>query len=256
MNPIAAAAPFRLQGSRAGVVLCHGFTGSPASMRPWAEHLAGAHYGVDVPLLPGHGTTWRHLNRTDWHDWYAAVEKSLLRMADRYNTVVVGGLSMGGCLALRLAQVHGSLVSGLLLVNPVISLSDPRLRALPLLHRLVPSLKGISNDIAKPGQDEVAYDRTPLPALHSQTQMWQVVKRDLPRVTQPIRLFQSATDHVLDGSSVQHITATVSSTDLALIPLPNSYHVATLDYDAPRIYSVSVEFISGIVGDQLTKGAK
>jgi len=41
----------------AGVVLCHGFTGSPQSMRPWGEYLRTAGFPVRCPRLPGHGTT-------------------------------------------------------------------------------------------------------------------------------------------------------------------------------------------------------
>ncbi len=51
-------------GQRVGVLLSHGFTGSPASMVPWGRHLAGLGYGVAVPRLPGHGTSWQELNRT------------------------------------------------------------------------------------------------------------------------------------------------------------------------------------------------
>jgi carboxylesterase len=250
MDVIAGAEPFQQHGSSVGVVISHGFTGSPASVRPWAQHLADADYGVDVPLLPGHGTSWQQLNGTHWRDWYGTIERSMLSMAERYDIVVAAGLSMGGCLALRLAQEHGSIVDGLLLVNPIVSLKDPRLRLLPVLRYLTPAVKAIGNDIAKPGQDEVAYDRTPLHALYTQTALWRLVREDLPRVSQPIRIFQSDVDHVLDQSSVQLITKGVSSSDVRRIPLPRSYHVATLDYDAPTIFAESVEFIQGLVSQR------
>lgn len=234
------------KGTSTGVVLCHGFTGSPAAMQPWANKLAAAGHGVDVPLLPGHATKWQDLNRTTWHDWFGALERSVLTMAERHEHVVIAGLSMGGCLALRAAQVHHNVVSALVLVNPVVSLRDPRLWALPLLRHLTPSLQGISNDIARPGGDEIAYDRTPLHALHSQRKLWRIVRRDLPKVTQPILLFQSTTDHVLDGTSVAAIRKHVSSGRVEYVQLPNSYHVATLDYDAETIFSMSEVFIKDV----------
>jgi alpha-beta hydrolase superfamily lysophospholipase len=43
-----------------GVLLSHGFTGMPSSLRPWAESVAAAGHSVRLPLLPGHGTSWRH----------------------------------------------------------------------------------------------------------------------------------------------------------------------------------------------------
>ncbi|NEE01802.1 alpha/beta hydrolase [Phytoactinopolyspora halotolerans] len=246
MHAPSAAAPFFRDGGPTGVLLCHGFTGSPASMRPWAEQLAAAGHTVHVPLLPGHGTSWREMNLTRWPDWFAAVENALLRLDERCDSVVVAGLSMGGGLALRLAQVHPSAVSALVLVNPSVASADRRLRALPLLQYVVPSLAGLGNDIAKPGQDEHAYPRTPLRALHSLTHLWKVVVRDLPAVTQPLLMFRSATDHVVDGSGAPLIIDGVSSADVTEVVLHRSYHVATLDYDADTIFTRSAEFIERV----------
>jgi carboxylesterase len=240
---VAGAEPYRHDGGPSGVLLCHGLTGSPASLRPWAEHLAAAGLSVDVPLLPGHGTAWPDLNTTRWPDWFAAVERSLLDLRERCDPVVVGGLSMGGCLALRLAQVHHDAVSGLVLVNPAIASRDRRLLALPVLHRVVPSLTALSGDIAKPGQDEIAYDRTPLRALHSLTQLWKLVVTDLPRVTQPVLIYRSDQDHLVDASSLGLITSRVSSTEVTALPLSRSYHVATLDHDAETIFAGSLDFV-------------
>jgi carboxylesterase len=242
------AEPYSHDGSPVGVVLSHGFTGSPRSLRPWAEHLAGAGYTVRLPRLPGHGTTWQDLNRTRWQDWYAAADAAFRELHERCEQVFVGGLSMGGTLVTRLAQDHGPRVAGLVLVNPAYKLDDVRLRALPLLQALVPSIAAIGNDIKKPGQDEGAYPRTPLKALHSQTQLWAEVVRDLPEVTQPVLLLHSAEDHVVPPSSSELLLARVSSTDVTEILLQDSYHVATLDNDAPRIFEESVAFIERLSG--------
>jgi carboxylesterase len=240
---VAGAEPYRHDGGPTGVLLCHGLTGSPASLRPWAEHLAAAGLSVEVPLLPGHGTAWQDLNTTRWPDWYAAVERSLLDLRERCDPVVVGGLSMGGCLALRLAQLHGAAVSGLVLVNPAIASRDRRLLALPVIHRVVPSLSALSGDIAKPGQDEIAYDRNPLRALHSLTQLWKLVVADLPRVAQPMLIYRSDQDHIVDATSLGIITERVSSADVAVVRLSRSYHVATLDHDAETIFAGSLDFV-------------
>ena len=105
-------------GSDIGVLVSHGFTGSPQSMRPWAEHLAAQGFGVRLPRLPGHGTSWQELNRTRFDDWYAAVDAAFTELTDRYAKVVVAGLSMGGTLVTRLAEQRGPEVTGLMLVNP------------------------------------------------------------------------------------------------------------------------------------------
>ena len=243
------AQPYAGGSGDVAVLLCHGFTGSPHSMRPWARHLEGAGFRVAVPRLPGHGTTWQELNRTAWTDWYAAVDRAFATLARECTHVFVAGLSMGGALALRLAEQHGDRVAGLALVNPCINIADPRIRVLRLLS-VLPSLGGIGNDIAMPGQDESGYDRNPLRALHSQTKLWADVRSGLDRVTQPTVVYWSRQDHVVDPSSLRLIRAGVRSRDLEVVTLERSYHVATLDYEAEDIFRGSADFFRRHVGDR------
>ena len=241
---------FRSPGSgenaATGVLLSHGFTGSPKSMRPFGEHLAADGYGVSVPRLPGHGTRWQEMNTTRWQDWYAVLENELTRLRKEHDRVFVAGLSMGGCLVLRLAEQHGADISGVILVNPSVRTDDKRLAALPVLQRVVPSFPGISNDIKKPGVDEGAYDRMPLKALHSLSQLWTLTRADLAKVTQPVLLFRSTVDHVVEPSSGRAILASISSRDVTETLLEDSYHVATLDNDADRIFTDTTAFIHRI----------
>ena len=240
------AEPFTHQGDGLGFLLCHGFTGSPQSLRPWAEHLAAAGHSVSLPRLPGHGTTWQEMNRTRWQDWYAAVDTAFRALHAQCSHVVVGGLSMGGALALQLAQDHGPRVSGLVLVNPAIKFEDPRLVALPVIKHLVGSFPGIANDIKKPGVTELGYSRTPLKAGHSQIVAWRSIIRDLPEVTQPVLLLRSPQDHVVPASSSALLLSRISSQDVTEVLLEESYHVATLDNDAPRIFAESADFIERV----------
>jgi carboxylesterase len=184
------------------------------------------------------------MNRTRWQDWYAAVDAAFRELHETCEAVFVGGLSMGGTLVTRLAQDHGPRVRGLMLVNPAYKLDDIRLRALPVLQTVLPSLPGIGNDIKQAGQDELCYDRIPLKALWSQTKLWSTVVRDLPEVTQPVILWHSVEDHVVPTSSSELLLARISSADVTEHVLHDSYHVATLDHDAPRIFEQSVGFIA------------
>ena len=58
------AEPYVHEGDRHAVLLCHGFTGNPSSLRPWAEAIAAAGHTVHLPRLPGHGTSWQDMART------------------------------------------------------------------------------------------------------------------------------------------------------------------------------------------------
>ncbi|MEU1289589.1 alpha/beta fold hydrolase [Kitasatospora sp. NPDC005856] len=237
------AEPYRHQGGPVGVLLCHGFTGSPQSMRPWAEELAAAGFTVSLPLLPGHGTRWQDMQITRWEDWYAEVERELLALAEECEQVFVCALSMGGALALRLAALHGPTVSGLVLVNPSVRSDTPASVLLPVLRHLLPSRPGVANDIARPGSVEVGYDRTPLHAAWSLSRLWQEVQRLLPEVTQPVLLFHSPQDHVVSPANSELVLARISSTDVTERLCQRSFHVATLDHDAAEIFAASQDFI-------------
>lgn len=242
------AEPLSHDGGPLGVLLSHGFTGSPVSMRPWGRHLADLGYTVRVPLLPGHGTRWQDLNTVGWDDWYGEVDRCLTELHERCERVAVCGLSMGGSLALRLAQQRPEDVDALVLVNPGIALRDPRLTLLPVLKRIVPSLPGIGNDIKKPGADETGYNRTPLRALSSLLGGWAQVREGLPRVTAPLLVFRSVDDHVVDATSLALIKSGVGSTTAEYVTLTNSFHVATLDFDAPQIFEQSATFLAAHLG--------
>ena len=228
---------------RVGILLSHGFTGSPASMVPWGRYLAGQGLGVAVPRLPGHGTTWQELNRTRWADWYGEVERAFEALSNQVDTVVVCGLSMGGGLALRLAANHPDRVAGLVLVNPAVGSDSKDVKLLPVLKHVIPAMPGIANDIKKPGVEEHGYTKTPLRAADSMFRAYKVLVSELGRVTCPILLFRSTEDHVVDPSSSRAIRGAVSSTDVREEMLENSYHVATLDNDAPEIFDGTLAFI-------------
>src|SRR5262245_26067441 len=158
------AEPFDHEGGPVGALLCHGFTGTPQSLRPWAEHLAAAGLTVSLPRLPGHGTTWQEMNLTRWPDWYAEIDRALTKLRERCPEVFVMGLSMGGTLALRLAEERPDEVAGLVLVNPSLLTTRPDRHLLPALRLVLPSVPPIASDIKKPGVTELAYSRVPLKA--------------------------------------------------------------------------------------------
>lgn len=243
MPVLPGAEPYRHEGGDVGVLLCHGFTGSPQSLRPWAEYLAARDLTVSLPLLPGHGTRWEDMQITGWQDWYAEVDRALREIVERCERVFVFGLSMGGTLALRLAAKHGHAVTGVAVVNPGNKVHGLSAYALPVARHFVRTTKGLRNDIAMPGTEEIGYDRVPLHAAHSVRNFFRLVDRELPQVTQPLLLMRSPRDHVVPPADSARILGRVSSTDIREVILEQSYHVATLDHDAERIFEESHAFI-------------
>ncbi|MFE2942355.1 alpha/beta hydrolase [Streptomyces sp. NPDC059255] len=255
MPVLPGAEPYRHEGGEVGVLLCHGFTGSPQSLRPWAEYLAGHGLTVSLPLLPGHGTRWQDMRLTGWQDWYAEVDRALRELLERCERVFVLGLSMGGALALRLAARHGRSVSGVVVVNPGIKVHGAAAYALPVLRHFVATTKGLTSDIAKEGGAEVGYDRVPLHCAHSLRNFFRLVDASLPQVNQPLLLLHSAVDHVVPPADSARILGRVSSTDVREVLLEQSYHVATLDHDAERIFEESLTFIGRLAPTVGKKGS-
>ena len=241
-------------GGRTGVLLVHGFTGTPMSMRPWGEHLAAEGFAVRCPLLPGHGTRWQDCNVSTHDQWTTAVEDAFDALAAECDRVFVAGLSMGGTLATRLAEVRPDDVAGLVLVNPALLTQRLDAKLLPLIARLTGSWAPIASDIKKPGIAELAYPKLPTRAMMQLRQLWAATRADLGRVTAPVIVFHSVEDHVVEPVNSTILLAGVGSTDTTEVLLEDSYHVATLDNDAPTIFTGSVDWIRERVGAGETPG--
>ena len=234
--------PFAADGGPVGALVLHGFTGSPRTVRPWAQHLADAGLTVREPLLAGHGGSWQQLSKTGWTDWYASAEQAFTEIAARCEQVFVTGISMGGCLAFRLAETKGGQVSGLVVVNPSLTGDNLLIPFTPVLKYLIRSIPSIGGDIKKPGTSEGAAKRTPVASVATMPRMWKTTRAGLGSVTQPVLVYRSTVDHVVGPASMKVLTDALPAAEVR--PLANSYHVATLDNDAPEIFDGTLGFIT------------
>ena len=229
-----------------GVVLVHGFTGSPAAMRPWAEFLNARGYSVRVPLLPGHGTKPSDLNEVQWPEWPAKVKAEIAELQKQCSQVFVAGLSMGGGTTLHVAAELGDELSGIILVNPMIHVRGISPTLAFAISRVVKFGKSVGNDIKRKGVTEYSYDKMPYRGIHQLLTMLQLTRAALPSVKVPMQLFHSVDDHTLPVSNTEIIMREVGSTTKSRIELLNSFHVATLDHDSELIFANSLTFIEGL----------
>ncbi|HXT88904.1 MAG TPA: alpha/beta fold hydrolase [Trebonia sp.] len=235
------AGPFSADGGPTGVLVLHGFTGSPRTVRPWAERLAEAGLTVRAPLLSGHGGDWQALARTGWTDWYADAERAFTELYARCDRVFVAGISMGGCLAFRLAETQGERVSGVVVVNPSLTGDNRLIPFTPVLKYVVRAIPSIGGDIKNPGAQEGASKKTPVASVATLPAMWRTTVAELASVTQPVLVYRSTVDHVVGPASMKVLTAALPGAEVRM--LENSYHVATLDNDAPEIFDGTLAFI-------------
>jgi carboxylesterase len=239
------AEPFAAEGGPVGVLVLHGFTGNPASMRGLAEAYASAGYTVDLPRLPGHGTSVEDMLTTGWADWSAAAEAAYEALAASCEQVVVVGLSMGGSLTCWLGTRHQD-IAGLVCVNPAVAPSDD-MRALvaAMTESGEELMDGIGSDVADPDVIESAYAQTPLRPLLTLFDASAAVVGDLGSITSPLLLFTSPQDHVVPSTDSDLLAGAVSG-PVERVSCDRSFHVATIDFDKDLIRDRSLEFIARV----------
>jgi carboxylesterase len=230
-----------------GALLLHGLTGSTQSVAGLAAALGTAGFDVEMPLLPGHGTSPEDLAARTWVDWVAAAEEAYGKLAARTSGPVVSvGLSMGGALAAGVAAAHPE-VAGLAVVNPLVDV--PAASFFDLLEQLLAAgehfLPGIGGDIADPDAHEVAYDRLPVAALLSMSRGLVGLQARLGEVTCPVLILTSRHDHVVHPVSSDVLAGAVSG-PVERVWLERSSHVATLDLDRDELESRVVDFAARI----------
>jgi carboxylesterase len=241
---LAGAEPFYAEGGTTGVLVSHGYTGSPQSMRPLAEGLAAAGFTVALPRLRGHGTTPADMATSTARDWIADLEAASAWLQQRCDTLFMTGLSMGGTLTLLLAGLHPERFRGIMPINAALFVNNPDLTALAFTESAPAEVPGIGSDIKAAGVTELAYPAVPVPTVKELLLLMKGAEELLPRIACPALIFVSRDDHVVPPANAEYIFSRLPNPDKELVWLDNSYHVATLDNDKDLIVQRSVAFIN------------
>jgi len=225
-----------------GVLVLHGFTGSPRSVRPLAEAFADAGFSVELPVLPGHASTPEELATQTFADFAQAAQGAFSALAARTDRTIVVGHSMGGALALFLALSNAD-VAGLVLINPLVA--PPAASFMALLDGAIASgttmLPTVGGDVKRSDVATGGYHATPIAPLRSLFEALPPLSERLPDVVCPTLLFSSRIDHVVPIESSDLVEERLGG-PVERVMLENSYHVATLDFDAAEIEDRSVAF--------------
>ncbi len=237
---------FQFEGNDIGVLVCHGFTGSPQSMRPLGEAFHRAGYSVSGPRLAGHGTSPEDMAETGARDWIASVEKALSDLQARCDRIVMTGLSMGGTLTLYMAGRHPGAFAGIIPINAVVRMDSADMAMLAFAADAPALVPGIGSDIKKPGVQELAYTAVPVPCLAEIHALASVTHALLPRIVAPALILTSTEDHVVPPVNARLIATAIGSPQIEMVGLENSFHVATLDNDQDVIVDRSLRFIERV----------
>ena len=241
---IKGAEPFYFKGSEIGILISHGFIGTPQSVRSLGEGLAQYGYSVIGPRLKGHGTHYNDLERCSHEEWFDSLERGYEVLRQQCTSIFVMGQSMGGTLALKLAHKYRD-IRGIILINPALNV--------PAYEYLTKETKTRFIDEGEPdikAKDvyEITYQKVPIKAIRELQSLMEGIHALLPSTHCPILGFKSAEDHVVPPENTDYIIENIGSNIKKKVVLQNSYHVASMDHDKEKIMKNCHHFVQQQVG--------
>ncbi|MDR1598836.1 MAG: alpha/beta fold hydrolase [Oscillospiraceae bacterium] len=242
--------PFYFEGGPIAALLIHGFTGSPAHMLPLGEALRDAGYTVRGILLPGHAETVAAMSRTDYTEWLDASEKALKKLMDTHEKVVVGGLSMGGLIACRLAETYP--VAGLLCYAPALKFKRGINYLAPAVKHLFPYMSWKTNDRHRdPGfmkEYNIGYLGLPVAKVEDLIKLQRMTLPELSKINCPTLVVQSRFDEQVHRDAPETLRGGISSRVREVMWLTKSPHVCTIGADHDEVFERTIQFLRGHVG--------
>ncbi len=238
------ARPFYLPGGEHAVLLTHGFTGTPAHMRPLGERLHQAGFTVQGILLPGHGTQIADMRKSDWQQWLKAELDAVHQLKERYGKVSVAGLSMGGDLSLIAAE-QMEVAACIAISAPMKTQAKFTSLARPL-SLFKPELQwkrgaGKRHDLLR--EYNIGYTGFPTARVYDLNYLMHLARRNLYSVTCPLMVVQSHDDHTISADSAQIIYDGAASGQKEMLWLDGVPHVCTISCELEHIAERMIAFL-------------
>ncbi|TFG69725.1 MAG: alpha/beta fold hydrolase, partial [Anaerolineales bacterium] len=239
--------PFHFRGNgEIGVLLLHGFGGTPREMEPLGKYLHERGQTVYAPLMPGHGASVANINTYTWHAWTAATSQAFQVLQESCDTVFVAGFSMGSLLALWLA-INTKDCAGLILYSPALKVADWRINLTPLLRHFVASIpKSERSDLSDPAAERFlgGFPRSPVRAAAELNHLRRYVSRHIHRISTPACVVYSVLDKSIHPDSGQLTVRTLSRfVPVESLVLYGSGHAVVVDAEWETVARQSYKFI-------------
>ncbi len=236
---------FQKGNGKSGVLLLHGFTGTPAEMRYLAEKLNEAGATVFVPRYPGHGTSLIEMANLDVNAWFTAAREALFELMAYCDNVYIAGLSMGGIFAILLAREFA--IKKIALMSVPCTLKEKTIYAAPVAGLFTKILwvpnktKGVCDEAAR--KEHICYDDG-IPVRQS-WQLFTTIKKamkSLPFIDSEVLIIQSKNDQVIPQHSAEYIYAHLGSEHKKIVWLLHSDHAITVDYEKDIVAKHCIDF--------------
>ncbi len=261
------AEPFFFHGGATGVLLIHGYSGSPEELRGMGKYLNTQGYTICGPLLAGHGSTPDRLFNVTWHDWIASASRGLDQLRQACEKVVIAGFSVGALVGAHLAAKEQC--AGLVLMAPAL-----RLRGQPLLHlagvvrhvkpwyyplaranfnspSVRAAVRGFMPDADLDDPDVVAqirqHARVPIGSVYEIVRLQKQARRDLRRVTIPTLIMQGKKDETVNPASAALASSLLAASTKKTIWFDNAGHQLTREPGREKVWQNAADWIRSTV---------
>lgn len=236
---------FFLKGNSTGVLLIHGFTGSPAELLLLGEFLNRAGFSVLCMRLTGHGTDEENFIHTNKNDWFNSVLDGYAILKGFCEKIFVVGHSMGGLFALKLATIHkvDKIVS---IAAPIFIAEETDLKSLPPREKcgnlfVIRHRKPLED--VPPAANKV-YKKTPLISVHELLDIIEEIRNILPKITAPILILHGEEDHTAKPESAEYIEKNIGSKFAKKIMIPDSGHLLPLIECRDFVFQETLNFLA------------
>ncbi len=242
MKVITGAEEYYLKGNNEGVIVVHGYTGTPAEMRPLADYVHEQGYTVLGVRLKGHGTDYKELETTTWEEWYSSLTEGIERLSKDCDKIYVVGLSMGALLTLKAATEFP--VEKIVVMAPPIFVCDWRASYAWFFKYFIKTLKKHKKIYPAGEKYDLSYDvlpAKPLPSLFKLAKLCR--EKYISKINIPTLIVQSQVEHTVKPKSAQFVYDHLKPKLRKLIWVYNSSHIVTLDNDRKMIFEDVVKFL-------------
>jgi carboxylesterase len=234
---------FFFKGNDIGILISHGFIGTPQSVRYIGEEFAKQGFTVLGPRLSGHGTHYYDLEESSHKDWFHSLERGYQKLQQHCQSIFVIGQSMGGALTLWLSHRYQE-IKGIILINAALEV--------PAYEHLKGTFEPRFLDESEPdihAKDviEIAYPKVPIKAIHELQELMSKTPTILPEIQTPVLGIHSSVDHVVPPANTDYILQHIGSSKKEKLVLQNSYHVASMDYDKDLIVIGGTGFVQHVL---------
>jgi carboxylesterase len=234
--------------SERAILLIHGWTSTSYEVRRLGKYLNENGYTVLAPMLRGHGTTMRDLNKVNWKMWLADIRKEYKNLKKTHKKVFIGGTSIGANLSAFFAGEEKE-IDGLVLMAMPYKIKFEKLAIVfakvMLLcgkkynHKIYPPTFGLSTTITR----LISYQTYPIKSALETFELVRESRKNLHKITQPCLIIQSKADHIVMKKSLELIFSKIGSKIKKKEYIAQAYHTFISDIKNEHIFKDILYFL-------------